>query len=190
MALCLYPSVRSTALAVSFPRRLGRWARHRLGACWAFSESILLAFACAASLAGAAPSAFAQGTGKPQQLPTVTLQAGMFNIRAMVAQSPQEREIGLMYRQELPTFEGMLFVFDQPAQQCFWMKNTPIALDAAFVSDDGTIVNIEGMKPHALDSHCSAKPVRFVLEMNLGWFAKRGLKPGSKLSGPPFGTRP
>jgi len=49
------------------------------------------------------------------------------------------------------------------------------------------IVNIEDMKPQTLDSHCSRKPVRFVLEMNQGWFAKRGIKPGAKLSGPPFG---
>jgi len=55
------------------------------------------------------------------------------------------------------------------------------------VADDGTIVNLEDMQPQTLDSHCSAKPVRFVLEMNQGWFAKRGIKAGATLSGASFG---
>ena len=80
----------------------------------------------------------------------------------------------------------MLFVFERAGQQCFWMKNTLIPLSVAFVADDGTVVNIEEMKPQTLDSHCSTQPVRYVLEMNDGWFAKRGIKPGSKLRGAPF----
>jgi len=44
------------------------------------------------------------------------------------------------------------------------------------------------MKPQTLDSHCSTQPVRYVLEMNTGWFKKKGVKPGQKLSGTPFGT--
>jgi uncharacterized membrane protein (UPF0127 family) len=68
------------------------------------------------------------------------------------------------------------------------MKNTLLALTAAFVADDGTIVNLEDMKPQTTESHCSAKPVRFVLEMNQGWFAKKGLKAGAKLVGQPFTT--
>ena len=54
------------------------------------------------------------------------------------------------------------------------------------MADDGTIVNLVDMKPQSLDSHCSAKPVRYVLEMNQGWFAKRGLKAGFRLTGKPF----
>jgi uncharacterized protein len=83
----------------------------------------------------------------------------------------------------------MLFVFEQPSQQCFWMKNTLLPLSAAFIDDDGTVVNVEDMKPQTLDSHCSAKPVRYVLEMNQGWFAKKGIKPGTRLNGEPFGRR-
>ncbi len=82
----------------------------------------------------------------------------------------------------------MLFIFEQAAQQCFWMKNTLIPLSIAFVADDGTVVNIEEMQPQTLESHCSRKPVRYVLEMNKGWFAKRGIRPGSKLQGRPFGS--
>jgi len=130
-------------------------------------------------------TASAQDT--PQtQLPRIKLQVGMFNIDTQVAQTPEQRSTGLMFRTDMPAHEGMLFVFEQPATQCFWMKNTLIPLTAAFVADDGSIVNLVDMKPQTTDSHCSAKPVRFVLEMNQGWFAKRGLKAGSKLSGPVF----
>ena len=91
-----------------------------------------------------------------------------------------------MYRKEMPQHEGMLFVFEQPAQQCFWMKNTLLPLTAAFVADDGTIVNLADMKPQTPTRTAPSKPVRFVLEMNQGWFAKKGIKPGFKLTGEPF----
>jgi uncharacterized membrane protein (UPF0127 family) len=130
-------------------------------------------------------TALAQDT--PQTtLPRIKLQAGMYQIDTQVAQTEAQRQIGLMFRQEMPQHEGMLFVFEQPATQCFWMKNTLLPLTAAFVADDGTIVNLADMKPQTTDSHCSTKPVRFVLEMNQGWFAKKGLKAGSRLSGVAF----
>jgi uncharacterized membrane protein (UPF0127 family) len=129
----------------------------------------------------------AQGdAGQPQRLQAITLTAGMHNIRAEVALTPDQRQKGLMHRRDLGTHEGMLFVFEAPSPQCFWMKNTPTPLTIAFLDDDGSIVNLADMKPFDESSHCSAKPVRFVLEMNQGWFAKRGLKPGFKLGGPPF----
>src|SRR3954469_8561380 len=123
------------------------------------------------------------------KLPVVRINAGIHNIQAEVAQTPDQREIGLMYRKTMGTSEGMLFAFEEPGKQCFWMKNTLLPLSAAFIADDGTIVNIEDMKPLTLDGHCSAKPVRFVLEMNQGWFAKRGIKAGEKLQGQPFAQR-
>jgi len=134
---------------------------------------------------GLALAALAQDT--PQTtLPRIKLQAGMYQIDTQVAQTPDQRSVGLMFRKEMPQHEGMLFVFEQPATQCFWMKNTLLPLTAAFVADDGTIVNLADMKPQTTDSHCSEKPVRFVLEMNQGWFAKKGLKAGSRLSGAAF----
>lgn len=138
----------------------------------------------AAALCSLAAAALAQ-TG-PQKLPTIRLNAGMYLIQAEVAQTPDERATGLMFRETLGTNDGMLFVFEQPATQCFWMKNTLLPLSIAFVADDGTVVNIDDMKPKTLDSHCSEKPVRYVLEMNQGWFARRGVKAGSKLGGAPF----
>jgi hypothetical protein len=132
-----------------------------------------------------AASVLAQG--EPQlDLPRVRLAAGMHQIDAQVAQTYEQRMTGLMFRKQMPQHEGMLFEFDQPTMQCFWMKNTLLPLTAAFIADDGTIVNLADMKPQTEDSHCSAKPVRFVLEMNQGWFAKKGIKAGAKLSGAPF----
>ncbi len=124
--------------------------------------------------------------GQPQlQLPRVTISAGMHLIQAQVASTPEQRATGLMHRRELPANECMLSVFEQSAGQCFWMKNTLIPLTAAFIADDGTIVNLVNMKPQTLDSHCSTAPVRYVLEMNQGWFAKRGISAGFKLKSPP-----
>jgi uncharacterized membrane protein (UPF0127 family) len=131
--------------------------------------------------------ASAQAQEGPQlDLMRVKLQAGMYQIDAQVAQTPQQRAIGLMNRREMPTHEGMLFIFEQPSIQCFWMKNTLLPLTAAFVADDGTIINLADMAPQSTQSHCATKPVRFVLEMHQGWFAKKNMAAGFKLSGPPF----
>jgi uncharacterized membrane protein (UPF0127 family) len=138
---------------------------------------LLLVAVCAAS---------AWSQDQPQNLAATTLKVGMHSIRAQLAITPMQRQIGLMHRREMPTQEGMLFVFDEPSQQCFWMRNTLIPLSIAFLADDGTVVNVADMKPQSDDSHCSAKPVRFALEMNQGWFAKRGVKPGTRISGEVF----
>jgi uncharacterized membrane protein (UPF0127 family) len=119
-------------------------------------------------------------------LPRVRLSAGMFLIQAQVASTPAQRNTGLMWRRKLPPHEGMLFVFEAPASVCFWMRNTYLPLSAAFVGDDGTIVHIAQMQPLSDTTHCTPVPVRYVLEMNQGWFTKRGLGPGDKLSGRPF----
>ena len=113
----------------------------------------------------------------------------MYRIDAQVAKTPEERATGLMYRRALPEYEGMLFVFSRPGVQCFWMKNTLVPLTAAFVADDGTIVNLADLQPLDETSHCSDAPVRYVLEVNQGWFATRHLKAGQKLHGVPFGAR-
>jgi uncharacterized protein len=123
---------------------------------------------------------------EPQMdLQRIKLGAGMHQIDAQVAITPEQRQIGLMWRKSMPQNEGMLFIFEQATQQCFWMKNTFLPLTAAFVADDGTIVNLADMQPQTTDPHCSKQPVRYVLEMNQGWFAKKGLKAGTKLTGLP-----
>lgn len=148
-------------------------------ACKSLSHALALA-ALLAPLCASAQEA-------PQMnLQRIKLSAGMHLIDTQVASTPEQRQIGLMFRKEMPQHEGMIFVFEQAAQQCFWMKNTLLPLTAAFVADDGTIVNLADMKPQTQDSHCSSQPVRYVLEMNKGWFAKKGIKAGSKLGGPLF----
>ena len=136
-------------------------------------------------LAGAA--ALAQAIPQPR-LPTVELSAGVHNIVAEVARTPQQQQIGMMMRTRMEQHEGMLFVFDEVGPRCFWMRNTLLPLSIAFIADDGTIVNIAEMQPQSDESHCAARPVRYALEMNKGWFAKRGIKPGAKLRGSPFGA--
>ena len=141
-----------------------------------------LSIAVALALLGA----LARGEGAPQDLRKIPLKAGMHAIQAQVASSPEEMQTGLMFRREMPQHEGMLFAYPQAGKVCFWMKNTLLPLTVAFVADDGTIVNQADMQPQTLDSHCADKPVRYALEMNLGWFAKRGIKPGFRLTGAPF----
>lgn len=133
----------------------------------------------------AATSILAQDGPQPR-LSTIQLTAGMYVIQAEVAQTPNEQTIGLMHRQAMGINEGMLFIYDHSKVHCFWMRNTLLPLTIAFIADDGSIVNLKDMQPKTETSHCSAKPVRYALEMNQGWFDRRGFKPGFKLRGEPF----
>jgi uncharacterized membrane protein (UPF0127 family) len=131
----------------------------------------------------AAPWAWAQA---PQPLlPTIQLTAGIHLITAEVAANDPTRMRGLMFRELLAPNHGMLFIFDGKAPRCMWMRNTLIPLSVAFIDDDGAIANIEDMAPRTDASHCSQRPVRFALEMEKGWFSKRGIRGGSKLGGLP-----
>jgi hypothetical protein len=139
------------------------------------------------TLATAALMAMAQEGPQPK-LPTVAITAGMHVIQAEVAQTSGQQMIGMMNRREMGANEGMLFANADSSPRCFWMRNTLLPLSIAFIADDGSIVNIADMEPQSDASHCSAKPVRFALEMRQGWFAKRGIKAGFKLRGVPFGN--
>ncbi|MBA4178431.1 MAG: hypothetical protein C0505_18010 [Leptothrix sp. (in: Bacteria)] len=140
------------------------------------------ALVCAALL-----SCLAQAQDAPQaRLPTVQLTAGMHVIQAELAVSPLQQQVGMMFRRTMGANEGMLFVNQHREVRCFWMRNTLLPLSIAFIADDGTIINVAEMKPQSDQSHCSTKPVRYALEMNAGWFGKRGFKAGSKLRGAPF----
>ncbi len=125
-------------------------------------------------------------SGPQPRLATVPITAGMHVIQAELAITPQQQMTGMMFRTSMGTNEGMLFVNDERGMRCFWMRNTLLPLTIAFIDDDGTIVNLADMAPRSEASHCSEKPVRFALEMNQGWFAKRGIKAGTKLRGKPF----
>jgi uncharacterized membrane protein (UPF0127 family) len=118
-----------------------------------------------------------------QSLPLLDLTAGFHRIQAEVANTPQSRAQGLMYRQEMAQHRGMLFVFQDSAPHCFWMKNTLLPLSIAFLDEAGRIVSLAEMQPKSEDNHCAAKPARYALEMNAGWFSQRGLKAGDTIGG-------
>lgn len=130
-------------------------------------------------------AAWAQGA-----MPLMELSAGFHRIEAEVAATDRDRQVGLMNRREMPPQRGMLFVFDHENTHCMWMRNTYLPLSVAFIDAKGVIINIADMKPQTEDNHCAKVPARYALEMNVGWFAQRGIKPGMKLGGIDKAPRP
>lgn len=123
------------------------------------------------------------GTTAWAQMPRMELTAGMHRIEAEVAADMNSRMQGLMHRQSMPSNQGMLFVFTQAERHCMWMRNTLLPLSVAFLDEGGRIINIANMQPHSEENHCAAAPARFALEMNQGWFASKGIRPGQKIGG-------
>lgn len=107
------------------------------------------------------------------------------SIDAEVAATSEAQERGLMGRRSLDDGHGMLFVFPSPRQVCMWMRNTPIPLSVAFLSADSQIVNIADMRPNSDDQHCASEPVAYALEVPLGIFSARGIRPGDVIDGLP-----
>ena len=142
----------------------------------AWRAVVVLAALLAVPAAGAAAS---QASG----LPVVELNAGIHLIHAELADSDSARMRGLMYRDTLAPNHGMLFIFDETATHCMWMRNTLLPLSVAFIDNDGSIVNIEEMKARTDDTHCARRAVHYALEMSAGWYKARGLGPGSVIRG-------
>ena len=117
------------------------------------------------------------------EVPQIELSAGVHRIVAEVASTGASRAEGLMYRRQLGANQGMLFVFPEANRHCMWMRNTYVALSVAFIDDQGTVINVAEMQPQTETNHCAARPARYALEMNAGWFARRGLGPGTRLDG-------
>lgn len=103
---------------------------------------------------------------------------GADTVVAEVARSESERAQGLMYRESLGEDAGMLFVFPDAALRSFWMQNTYIALDIAFMDPAFRIVDIQQMEPMTTDPHDSRGPAMFALEVNQGWFEAHGVRVG------------
>lgn len=134
---------------------------------------------------GAPPAASAGGgTGAasaripPRGLAWVIL--GADTVRAEVARTDRERAQGLMERESLPAGTGMLFIFPDVAPRSFWMQNTYIPLDIAFLDADGVIVDIQAMEPLDETFTESAAPAMFALEVPQGWFEAQGIEPGDR----------
>ncbi len=132
-------------------------------------------------LAIAAPSQAA----KEFQKKKITL--GNKTLVVEIAESPDQHERGLMFRNKLGPDEGMLFIFDDEQTRFFWMKNTLIDLSIAYFDGAGTLIDIQEMKTGkgipdtALPSYPSSKPAKYALEMNKDWFSKNKIKLGTKL---------
>lgn len=134
----------------------------------------LLLFTCAVAVRADQPS---------QPLPEIALQLNGQALIVEVASSDAQREQGLMYRRILPTNHGMLFVFAQPTQFGMWMKNTVLPLSVAFLDENGVVINIANMKPQTTDVHATARPAKFAIEANLGWFKQHHIKAGIQVHG-------
>lgn len=136
-------------------------------------SAAFLAWALASALPGIARS----------ELPLLELAAGVHRIVAEVANTGASRAEGLMYRRQLAANHGMLFVFPEANRHCMWMRNTYVALSVAFIDDRGTVINVAEMQPQTETNHCAARPARYALEMNAGWFGRRVIGPGARLEG-------
>jgi len=155
-----------------------------------FRRLVLLGlFAVFASAASCAPRA--EGAAAKTEKLTISTDRGDAHFQVEVADSDEERRIGLMYRTSLPENGGMLFDFsDEDRVQSMWMKNTLIPLDMAFIAKDGRIVRIEAMTtPRSLASISSGAPVAAVLEVAGGRFEALGVKAGDIVHHPLFGDK-
>ncbi|MFM0496036.1 DUF192 domain-containing protein [Paraburkholderia caledonica] len=157
-----------------------------------FAVAAILPFAAVSAVSfaalNAAPAHAQQmpaGAKQPGEFPRAKLTAGMFVIDAAVAANDADREQGLMYRTNLAPNEGMLFVFNENAVHCFWMKNTLIPLSIAFIRADGTVTDIDEMRAETTNNHCPKNNGVYALEMSKGWFTSKGIKPGMKIQGLP-----
>jgi uncharacterized membrane protein (UPF0127 family) len=114
-------------------------------------------------------------------LETTSLDVSGVELKVESADTPEERNQGLMFRKSLGENEGMIFVFEKESKVSFWMKNTEIPLSVAFIAADGTIRQIEDMEPRSLAPVPSYRNVLYALEVNQGWFERNGISPGDKV---------
>lgn len=125
----------------------------------------------------------------PAPLVAVT-DSGERSFTIEIADDAAERSAGLMYRQRMADDHGMLFVFGQPQEVSFWMKNTPMPLDLIFIDQDGRIRAIRQGEPQSEAVIPSGVPVRFVLELKAGTAAKDGIEDGDLVRHPVIGPAP
>ena len=117
------------------------------------------------------------------ELPEIPLAVNGHKLTAEVAANDEVRMQGLMHRRVLPESRGMLFVFREVERHAMWMMNTHIPLSVAFLDERGVIINIADMQPHTRDTYAASQPAKYALEVNQGWFRKRGIKAGVKVEG-------
>jgi len=130
-------------------------------------------------------------SGLPVSRLVIDAQKGPVAFNVEIAADPASQQRGLMFRTELAPDAGMLFVFQHPDPQVFWMKDTPLSLDMLFIRADGTVSTIAANTvPYSTDPIPSSEPVRAVLEINGGRAAVLGIRPGDKVHAAAFGNGP
>lgn len=130
-----------------------------------------------------APAFFLPLAAYPDPLLTYPLKIRTHEIRAELANTEPSRRQGLMHRERLGENAGMLFVYAEPELAAMWMKNTRIPLSVAFIDGRGRILNIADMEPHSEQAHASKGMASYALEVNRGWFGKRGIRAGDRVEG-------
>ena len=159
----------------------------------ALALTLLAAFGCDRASPpppSTGPHGQAAGADQPQRLPTATIQVGAVPLAVEVAREKEQQAKGMMFRRTLGPDEAMLFVFDREANLAFWMKNTYVDLDLAYLRGDGTVLQIERMKAFNPEGVFSREPARFTLEVPAGWFAAHGIEVGAKVEIPADVARP
>ena len=115
--------------------------------------------------------------------PTAPIVVGGVPLTVYLANTEESRELGLMHVKELPQDRGMLFIYPRAGRRRFWMRNTYVPLSLAYVAEDGTIEQLCDMRPLEDTTYPSQSVVRFVLEVNQGWFTVHGVKVGARIEG-------
>ena len=110
------------------------------------------------------------------------IKVGNQSVQMQLAVRMDEMQHGLMERRDLQPAQGMLFIYEKPQQQSFWMRNTPTPLDVGFFDPTGELQEVYPLYPFdETPVRSRSKGLKFALEMNQGWFAAHGVKPGAKL---------
>ena len=123
------------------------------------------------------------GCSAAEDLPANKLQVGEDTYTVEVARSDEERQRGLMHRESIGEYAGMLFIFERDQHLSFWMKNTYIPLSIAYISKSGVIKSIHHMEPESLRTVKSDYAVRFALELPQGAFQRSGVEVGDTIEG-------
>ncbi|MBT8461876.1 MAG: DUF192 domain-containing protein [Gemmatimonadetes bacterium] len=168
-----------------------RFSIRRIGTRLALSSALLaipLVAGCGeAGGTAAGGSSTQEQTGQPvpagggQGVRTTPIRIGGVAVTAEIADNADLRGQGLMNRDSLPENHGMLFVYGTSEVRSFWMRNTRIPLDIAFIDASGVIINVEQMEPQSDQNYYSQGPMMYALEMDRGWFEANGVGPGDRL---------
>ena len=149
---------------------------------------LLLACVCALLVACPRPTSTPKAgtsfdpteSGLPQpKLPTIKLWLGAHEIVTEIARTPVEHQVGMMWRTNMAEMEGMIFIFEDVGRRSFWMRNTLVPLDIAYIATDGTLLDVHAVQPRDETPVPSDNDrAQFVLEMRQGWFQRNNVKPG------------